>query len=75
MKPQLTIVIPDRRGKFEVDATILSVKKRLAFLETPVCRQIMTPEARLEEIKKTTVAFKDLLIERDTMNKLDDLYY
>jgi hypothetical protein len=75
MKPELTIIIPDRRGKFELDATILSVQKRLAFLETPVCRQIMTPEARLEEVKKTTITFKDLLMERELMSKLDDLYY
>ena len=75
MKPELTIIIPDRRSKFELDTAILLVQKRLAFLETPVCRQSMTPEARLEEIKKTTVAFKELLMEKELVSKLDELYY
>ena len=74
MKPQLTIVIPEARTEFELNYVISSVKKRLAFLESPFCRSIMTPEKRLLEIKYATLHFKDLLKEREGLRKNDQLY-
>jgi len=72
MNHNLSISIP--RSEFELDHTIISVKKRLAFLETPTCRNIMPQEIRLTEIKGATTLFKSLLAERATLRKGCDLY-
>jgi hypothetical protein len=74
MHKNLTIVIPARRTEYELDAMILSVQKRLAFLELPVCRESMEEATRLSEVKETTAKFKALLMEREALRGFDSLY-
>lgn len=74
MSYNLTIVIPSYDTELEVQSKIISVKKRLAFLESPTCRDMMPQEMRLTEIKGATVLFKSLLVERDNLQKGGDLY-
>jgi hypothetical protein len=74
MRPQLTIVVPDASTEYELDYVILSVKSRLAFLESPLCRDIMPQERRLLEIKSATIHFKSLLAEREVLRMNDTLY-
>lgn len=74
MRPQLTIVIPDARTELELNYVILSAKKRLAFLESPLCRDIMPQDRRLAEIKGATIHFRSLLVEREELHKNDTLY-
>ena len=74
MKQSLSITIPARRSEYELDAMILFLKKRLAFLELPVSKETMTAAQRLEEVKETTAAFKQLLAERQRIRDEDVLY-
>jgi len=74
MHKNLTIVIPARRTEYELNAMILSVQKRLAFLELPVCKESMNEATRLAEVKETTAKFKALLMERELLRESDLLY-
>ena len=74
MNQILSIIIPARRNEYELDAIILSLKKRLAFLELPVCKETMTEATRLAEVKGVTATFKALLIERQRIRDEDALY-
>jgi hypothetical protein len=75
MHKNLTIVIPARRTEYNLNAMILLLQKRLAYLELPVCKESMKESTRLAEVKETTAKFKALLMEREALRSFDPLYY
>jgi len=44
-----------------IEYNILKLKQKLAFLETPDARQILSKDKRLEQIKITTERFRHFL--------------
>jgi len=55
----LTLTIPNYDPHIEV--VIKRLKETLVYLETPICRQMMTEEARRAEVKRVTELFRNAI--------------
>ena len=52
-----------------IEYNILKLKQKLAFLETPDARQILSNDKRLEQIKITTERFRYFLVIKQDINE------
>jgi hypothetical protein len=70
----LSIRIP-KYDLYLIEAKITTLKTKLCYLESVICRQYTAETERRELIKQTTASFRDALKQRDEILLERDMFY